>query len=1112
MPTPIESVEEFKVNTNNTTADFSTSSGGQILITTKRGTNSFHGSAYDYLQNSGLNSNDFFNNLEGVTKPVSHSNRFGGSVGGPMLPNLLGGKTYFYFNFEGNRYPRSGPVTRTVPSALLKQGILQFRDETTCPASNPNCNVIQYNLNTSLTNTQCGPTGSEPCDPRGIGLDTSPTTGVVNALWSQYEPPPDCTLPVGDRLNTCGYLADLSYPLSDNFLVGRIDHDFGSKWRFFLSYRWYKENNPNTNQIDIGGLLPGDKLGVPASASTNVLQPRYFVTGLTTNITPTLTNEFHFNYLRNFWQWDRAGAFPQCLNGSGACNGVDAAVEVGGESSSALIPMNMDTQSARARLWDGHDWDYRESLSWLRGSHFFQFGGEFLHQWLHFDRYDNVVGGLTQPGYEVYDSGINFSPSQQPIPCAGAGSSNCLPATQVGAWNALYSDVTGMVDTTSVVATRSGADLTANPLGTPLHSYDIVQEYSLYFSDTWKIKPNLTLTYGLNWSLQMPPYDTNKEMTIMTDPEGSTINTSAFLANVQAAANNGQTFNPTLSWEPIANVNAGEKYPYQTFYGGLGPRVSIAWSPGGDNRIFGHKSTVIRGGYARVYDKDLPINFISSTVLGVGFLQSVGCSDPSSPASGLAACPGGGAVDPTNVFRIGVDGKNPPLASLVTPTLPVPTQPGVNVPWAEVAEGINPDMRPGVSDQIDISIQRQLPHDTIVEVGYLGVWAKHLYQGVDLDTVPFMIKSGGQTFAQAYVNVNQALAAGKTPAPQPFFESSLSGSGYCGGFANCTTAVATNEAGNIGINAVTNMWADLDGYYNFGNSLYYNTQCYYCYGNGSFGYSNYNALTMSVQKRTTHGLTVNANATYGHALGTVSLAQTYTFATQSDPWDYRVDYGPQYYDRRFTLNVLGTYQLPFGPGHKWGNNNGVVKRLVGGWAVSPIYSFGTGLPMGVFSDEYYASDQEFGEGFDGNGDSAAPMVNTKTLSNKAQRGVTSNGYVGVNADGVSNVNIFGSNAAAVYNEFRQPLMGIDMTANATGQLRGQARWNVDIGITKDTRITERVGTQLYVQMFNAFNHTKFSDPFNSLADPGDFGAIEGQYGVLNNNFTRMIQIGLRFSF
>ncbi len=203
-------------------------------MTTKRGTNTFHGSAYDYLQNSALNSNDFFNNLEGVTKPVSHSNRFGGSVGGPMLPNLLGGKTYFYLNYKGNRFPRSGPVTRVVPSALMKQGILQFRDG--------NGNIVQYNLNNS---TQCGPTGGEPCDPRGIGLNP-----VVSALWNQYEPPPDCTLPgeAEDNLNTCGYLADLSYPLSDNFMVGRIDHDFGSKWRFFTSYRWYRDINPTTNE------------------------------------------------------------------------------------------------------------------------------------------------------------------------------------------------------------------------------------------------------------------------------------------------------------------------------------------------------------------------------------------------------------------------------------------------------------------------------------------------------------------------------------------------------------------------------------------------------------------------------------------------------------------------------------------------------------------------------------------------------------------------------------------------------------------------------------------------------------------------------------------------
>jgi hypothetical protein len=1119
MPTPIESIEEFKVNTNNTTADFNTSSGGQILMTTKRGTNSFHGSAYDYLQNSALNSNDFFNNLEAAVvgpKPVSRSNRFGGSVGGPMLPSMLGGKTYFYYNYEGYRYPRAGPIERPVPTNTLRHGILQFPDN-----ASPTPNIVQYNLATS---TQCGPTGGEACDPRGLGLNP-----VVSAMWNQYEPTNyDCSVagtPV-DGLNTCYFIGNISYPLSDNFMVGRIDHDFGSKWRFFTTYRWYHENNANTNQVDIGGLLPGDKLGVPASASRNILQPRYFVAGLTTTISPTLTNDFHFNYLRNFWQWVRAGAYPECESGSGACSGVDAGLEVGGEEATdvgtGLLPMNMDTQDARPRLWDGHDWDYRDTLSWLRGTHFFQFGGEFMHQWLHFDRYDNVVGGLTQPGYEVYDNGVNFTPAVQPIPCTSALTTNCLPASSIGAWNALYSDVAGIVDTTSVVATRSGSNLTLNSLGTPLHSYDLVQNYNLYFSDTWKIKPNLTLSYGLSWSLQMPPYETNREMSMLTDPTGNTsLNVSSYFAQVQAAANNGQAFNPLNTWAPIATVNAGEKYPYPPFYGGFGPRVSIAWSPGGNNRFFGHKTTVIRGGYARVYDRDLPINFIAGTTLGVGFLQSAGCEDPSSPTSHLAACPGSGGTTPATAFRIGTDGNNPPLLSLLTSTLPVPTQPGVNAPYAIVADGIQSNFRPGVSDQIDFSIQRQFGHDTIVELGYLGVWAKHLYQGVDLNDVPWMMKSGGQTFAQAYDNVSKALAAGQTPAAQPFFETSLAASGYCATFANCTAAVAANEAGNIGIAAVTNIWADLDSpspvtgqpYLSFGNSFYGDTQCYYCYTDGSFGYSNYQALIMSVQKRAGHGLTLNGNATYGHALGTLSLAQTYTFANLSDPWMTRMEYGPQVFDRKFTMNVLGTYQLPFGPGHRYGNSNGVVKRLVGGWAISPIYSYGSGTPNGVYSDACYEyCDQAYGEGYDSAGDAAIPMLNTANLSNKAQRGITSNGVVGWHGDGFTNINLFGSNAAQVFNSFRQPLVGVDFRADAGGNTRGQARWNVDLGFTKDTNITERVHTQLYVQMFNALNHTKFLDPFNSLTDPADFGVIEGQYGVLNYNYTRIIQLGLRVSF
>ena len=90
----------------------------------------------------------------------------------------------------------------------------------------------------------------------------------------------------------------------------RIDHDFGSKWRWFSSYRYFREIDPTTNQVDIGGLLPGDKLGQPATASNFPVQPRYFVTGLTGTITPNLTNELTLSYTRNQWQYLRTGAYP----------------------------------------------------------------------------------------------------------------------------------------------------------------------------------------------------------------------------------------------------------------------------------------------------------------------------------------------------------------------------------------------------------------------------------------------------------------------------------------------------------------------------------------------------------------------------------------------------------------------------------------------------------------------------------------------------------------------------------------------------------------------------------------------------------------------------------
>jgi hypothetical protein len=331
--------------------------------------------------------------------------------------------------------------------------------------------------------------------------------------------------------------------------------------------------------------------------------------------------------------------------------------------------------------------------------------------------------------------------------------------------------------------------------------------------------------------------------------------------------------------------------------------------------------------------------------------------------------------------------------------------------------------------------------------------------------------------------------------------------------------VASTQSGAISTDSVETLWSDLDTSWNFGSNLPSTNQCGICYIDTSSGYSNYNAMVISVQKRSSHGLTLNGNFTYGHSLGTLSINQAYTEATVSNPWDLRYDYGPQYWDRRFTFNLLATYQLPFGHGQRWAPSNSVVDHIVSGWNLSPVLTIASGLPLSVYTGSFQETGS--GSGDSDNECSAVPINPSMGYSNSATFGVSTPGTenVGINGNGFTNANLFGSNAVSVYNNFRAFQIGQDTTCGGAGILRGQMRWNLDLGLTKDTKIFERVGLQLYVQAFNVFNHTMFSDPYLNLQDPADFGAIEGQYNALtlgganaSANYTRILQFGLRLYF
>ena len=285
------------------------------------------------------------------------------------------------------------------------------------------------------------------------------------------------------------------------------------------------------------------------------------------------------------------------------------------------------------------------------------------------------------------------------------------------------------------------------------------------------------------------------------------------------------------------------------------------------------------------------------------------------------------------------------------------------------------------------------------------------------------------------------------------------------------------------------------------------------------GFANYQGLFVTLQKRTGHGLTLSSNVTWSHSLNTIGINQEYVEASPSDVFHLRSDYGPAPWDRRWVANILGSYDLPFGRGKRFGTSNGIVDRIIGGWQIAPLFVWATGSPI----ETYTGSCQEFGQGQLPWCSGAVPLVNTGTFGHTRNLGVHTDGNVGVNNDpfpdckdsfgnpvvctpSSSGGNLF-KNPAAVYNSYRPALLGLDTTANDLGPYYGQNRWNLDFTIAKDTRITERAKISFYAAFLNAFNHMMYSDPGMNLQDPADWGTLTGQYGSPRN-----IELGLRLSF
>ncbi|MGH9482111.1 MAG: hypothetical protein ACRD1L_08445, partial [Terriglobales bacterium] len=913
------------------------------------------------------------------------------------------------------------------------------------------------------------------------------------------------------------------------------DHDFGSKNHFTATYHFFSYNPISTAQVDIGGALPGDTLGVPKASTVRPQLPSMSTAQWTTSFTPNLTNNFNYSYLRNYWEWLGSNTNPQPIPGLGG------SLELGGETSSALIPYNVNTQSVRTRWWDGIGNTFSDDVSWIHGNHLVQFGGKYTHQWDYHSRNDNGGGIMAANVYQI--SGGTFS--SQYIP-------QILPKSSFSTYETAYNEVLGIVTQAQTLYTRTGPQLTLQPLGTHMSDISNIPLYNVYATDAWHLKPSMTLTFGTGYTIEMPPNEQQGKQVELVDSSGSLVTTADYLATTQRFAQGGQIYNPTLGFATVGNVGAGLKYPYRPFYGGLSPRVSLAWNPnvegGWLGNLMGGNKTVVRGGWARIYGRLNGVDLVLVPLLGTGLGQAIACANPLANNT----CPGSGAEDPTATFRIGptaqgFDGLVAPLGPPPTQTLPQPYLPGtiqngVVNPSAGSGEALDPNFRPNRSDEFDLTLQRQINPQFSTELGYTGRIIRNEYQAHNLDVVPYMLSAGGQQFQQAFAQLWEQIAAGGAVTAQPFFESALGGTGskFCTGFSSCTAAVAKayGPSGKDYIdpvigNSVYSLWNALNGQSSWtlgrtfpsaattcatpglggcpaNGTISSSGQVQAIFMNDSLGFGNYNSLFWSVSMRAYHNLTMLSNFTWSRAMGTGQVTQSTSSYTVVDPWNMHAMYGPQGNDVPLNYNLYFLYE----PGSR--SQHGIIGHLVNGWSFAPVLTWNDGGWDTVNIGPRGSVDcQSFGEG-----DCAAGSTNESAVKKSGYNaganlfyGTNNAGTVGTSsnviyrADGTikqngTGINRFGNNAQAFYNQFRPMVLGLDSTGQS-GLIRGFSYTNIDFSLTKDLALSERFQTSLNAQATNVLNHFSPSTSSLSITQPAGFGAISG-----SSENPRTVEVGL----
>ena len=1057
LPSTQFSVQEFRVTTSNYTADQGRSAGAQIEMVTKSGTNQFHGNLYEFNRNGAGNANDFF--LKNAQIANGEENRpqklvrnvFGGTIGGPIIKNRL----FFFFNYEGHRQRFDTSQFLNIPSSTLRDGIIQYQcaNPSACPGMSVTGKSGQsYNIQSGWY--ALGPNDLASMDPLGIG----PSQVALDYFNTFPQPNGEASL---DAPNYGGYRWAAPTSLKENWYIARLDYNITKNGNHSLFLRGAVRDD---DDVPITGapFLPGQP---PELSSVDL--SKGLVAGYTGAFTAHVVNNFRYGFthqsIGNIGNSSQPWVFMRELS-----QGVTY-------SSKFVAPVH----------------NVADTVSWTKGSHTLQFGADALFIRRHDQNYNNSYSDvLTNADYVdtggFAETGSPLDPNSTSFPTIDTNSDH-LYDFPLAAMMGIGSELDAVYNYRIANATTGQA----LPQGAPVSRNWATDTYNLFVSDSWQLRRNLTVSYGLNYQLMTP----------ITETKGQEI-----VPNI----NIGQWFNqraqgmlngvPDNTIAPIQFAPAGSYYQrpglYSTQKKNFAPRLGLSWSPdpswGWLKKLTGSNATVIRAGAGMYYDNFGPPLAISYDAYGSFGLTS----QQSNPASSITV---------EQAPRITGMNDVPFGSSYFPHALPAtyPTMPPTGADFGElIAHGIDQSIKTPYSYALNLSIQRELPGKIVLDVGYVGHLG-HRILGYDDVAAPLDIvdPSSGIDYFTAAKRLSQLARAG-TPYSSitadmigptaAYWTDMFTGAGpfgLCGHSGSTTGSMLQsiyqefncqlyNETGALydfdvlgkrGIRPVT------------GLNTFYNGQYSSWWAWRSLGKSSYHALQLSLHKDMSNGLLFGFNYTYSKSLDIESQAERgYHFLTDSiiNPWNPNQMYAPSDYDLRHQINGYWVAELPFGRGRRFGNGmNRAADALFGGWQLGGTVRWTSGYPTSILMGYVWPTNwDEMGWGVQ----TGAPVNAGTTIIN----GIP---WAFKNPEA----------AAASASQGGPFDFAYPGESGQRNNFRGDGYFGVDANLSKTWKVTESKNFQLRWSVFNVTNSVRF-DVYNYMQNEWD----AGHFGEYTNTLTQ----------